>query len=98
MPEKNAYAMPSAREIAALTVPQLGMMLCHLSISMTDLWVAGRLGADVQASIGIVSQVFTLLMLVASLAGSGCLAAISSGPASDAGHGATPHSSWAWPG
>ena len=77
MPEKNAYAMPSAREIAALTVPQLGMMLCHLSISMTDLWVAGRLGADVQASIGIVSQVFTLLMLVASLAGSGCLAAIS---------------------
>lgn len=77
MPEKNAYAMPSAREIAALTVPQLGMMLCHLSISMTDLWVAGRLGADVQASIGIVSQVFTLLMLIASLAGSGCLAAIS---------------------
>ena len=34
MPENNAYAMPSVREIAALTVPQLGMMLCHLSISI----------------------------------------------------------------
>ena len=53
------------------------MMLCHLAVSMTDLWVAGRLDASVQASLGIVSQVFTLLMLITSLAGSGCLTTIS---------------------
>lgn len=44
---------------------------------LTDLWVAGRLDASVQASLGIVSQVFTLLMLITSLAGSGCLTTIS---------------------
>lgn len=70
-------ALPTARELVSLTVPQLGMMLCHLAVSMTDLWVAGRLDASVQASLGIVSQVFTLLMLITSLAGSGCLTAIS---------------------
>ena len=70
-------ALPTARELVSLTVPQLGMMLCHLAVSMTDLWVAGRLDASVQASLGIVSQVFTLLMLITSLAGSGCLTTIS---------------------
>ena len=47
-------ALPTARELVSLTVPQLGMMLCHLAVSMTDLWVAGRLDASVQASLGIV--------------------------------------------
>lgn len=44
---------------------------------MTDIWVAGQLGRDVQTSIGIVSQVFSMLMLIASLAGSGASTAIS---------------------
>ncbi len=70
-------ALPTVRELVSLTVPQLGMMLCHLTVSMTDLWVAGRLDAAVQASLGIVAQVFTLLMLITSLAGSGCLTTIS---------------------
>lgn len=70
-------APPSLRELVSLTLPQLGMMLCHLVVSMTDLWVAGRLDAAVLASLGIVSQVFTLLMLITSLAGSGCLTTIS---------------------
>lgn len=69
--------LPTAREPVSLTVPQLGMMLCHLAASITDLWVARRLNASVQASLGTVSQVFTLLMLITSLAGSDCLTTIS---------------------
>ena len=65
------------RQVAALALPQMGLMLCHLGISMTDLWVAGRLDPRVLASLGIVGQVFMLLMLITSVAGTGCLAAIS---------------------
>lgn len=60
-----------------MTVPQMGLMLCHLGIAMTDLWVAGRIDGAVLAALGVVSQVFTLLMLITSIAGSGCLAAVS---------------------
>lgn len=70
-------ALPSIRELLSLTLPQLGMMLCHLVVSMTDLWVAGRMDAAVLASLGIVSQIFTLLLLITSLVGSGCLTTIS---------------------
>lgn len=69
--------IPTARELFFFTLPQAALMLCHLTISMTDLWVAGQLGSDVQTSIGIVSQVFSMLMLIASLAGSGASTAIS---------------------
>ena len=67
----------SAREVVLLTVPQLGLMLCHMGMSMTDVAVTGLISPAAQASLGAVGQVFTLLMLVASLAGSGCLAAVS---------------------
>ena len=79
MPQPTAvvHAPPSLRQIAALALPQMGLMLCHLGISMTDLWVAGRLDPRVLASLGIVGQIFMLLMLLTSVAGSGCLAAIS---------------------
>ncbi len=70
-------AVPGFKEVAAIALPQMGLMLCHLGISMTDLWVAGRIDAAVVASMGIVSQVFTLLMLITSIAGSGALSAVS---------------------
>ncbi|MBR6976420.1 MAG: hypothetical protein IKH84_05930, partial [Ottowia sp.] len=64
------------RETLVMTIPQMGLMLCHLGISMTDLWVAGQLHSDVLASLGTVSQIHMLLMIVVSMAGSGCLAVI----------------------
>lgn len=67
----------SVRELALLTMPQLGLMLCHMSMSMTDVTITGLISPAAQASLGVVGQVFTLLMLVASLVGSGCLAAVS---------------------
>ena len=70
-------SMPDLGEVLALTLPQMGLMLCHLAISMTDIWAAGMLGAEAQASIGVVTQIFTLLMLLTSLIGSGCMATVS---------------------
>lgn len=52
-------------------------MLCHLAISMTDVWTAGKLGAEAQAAVGVVTQIFALLMLLTSLAASGCMATVS---------------------
>ena len=75
--EKAVPTEPTFAQIAGIAVPQLGLMLCHLGVSLTDLWVAGRIDTAVVASLGIVSQVFTLLMLITSIAGSGCLAAVS---------------------
>lgn len=69
--------VPSSRQIIRLAMPQVGLMLCHLGIAMTDLWVAGRIDAAVVASLGVVSQVFVLFMLITSIAGGGCLAAVS---------------------
>ena len=67
----------SAREIFFLTVPQLGLMLCHLAVSMTDIWVAGQLDTAIVAVLGFISQISALLMLVISIAGSGCMATVS---------------------
>ena len=75
-PKKN-HALPSAKEVLLLTLPQMGLMLCHLVIGMTDVWAAGRLDVSVQASIGVVAQLFAMLMLLTSLIGSGCMATVS---------------------
>ncbi len=85
---------PTFKEIILLTIPQMGLMLCHLLISMTDIWTAGKIDAtsinattklieqsieasSVQASLGVVSQIFALLMMITSFIASGCMATIS---------------------
>lgn len=65
------------REIWQLTWPQASMLLCQFIISITDVWVAGKLGSKVQASIGIISQTHILLMSIVMAASSGAVASIS---------------------
>lgn len=69
--------LPSNRELTALTIPQMGLMACHLCISLTDMWVAGQIDAATLSALGVVSQIFSLLMLLTSLVGSGCMATVS---------------------
>ena len=69
--------LPSRSELIRLTLPQMGLMFCHLAISMTDVWTAGKLSPEAQASIGVVAQIFSLLMLLTSLVASGCMATVS---------------------
>ncbi len=74
---QRSALLPSRRELFRLTLPQMGLMFCHLTLSMTDVWASGRLGADVQAATGVMAQIFALLMLITSLIASGCMSTIS---------------------
>ncbi len=76
MSSVSSPKMPTLGEIFSLIVPQLGLMLCHLSISITDIWVASRLDSSIVASLGLVGQVFMVLMLMTSVVSSGCMITI----------------------
>lgn len=65
------------RSIMALVIPQSVIMFCHFFIGLTDVWVAGRLGADVQATLGIITQINILFITLAMATSSGVVAAIS---------------------
>lgn len=73
----NSKKTSDFKEILRLTFPQLGLMLCHLAISMADIWCAGKIDSSLQASLGIISQINTMLMLLTSFIAGGCMAAIS---------------------
>ncbi len=62
---------PTVKELFYFSIPQLALMLCHMCISLTDLWVAGKLGESVQAGLGIVSQIYMIIILIVSFAGTG---------------------------
>ncbi len=74
MPETKAI---SAREVALLTIPQLGLMFCYMAMSMIDLWVAGQLNEGVLAALGFTAQILAFLMLLTAVVGSGCMAMVS---------------------
>jgi len=52
-------------------------MLFHFLIGFVDVWVAGRISRDVQASMGMVSQSFFIFLVVAIAVSNGTVAAIS---------------------
>ena len=74
MPETKAV---SVREVALLTIPQMGLMFCYMAMSMIDLWVAGQLNEGVLAALGFTSQILAFLMLLTAVVGSGCMAMVS---------------------
>ena len=53
------------------------MMLFHFLIGMADVWVAGYINREVQASLGIISQSLFFLLVVAVAVANGSVAAIS---------------------
>lgn len=65
------------RTIWKLAWPQLLMMLFHFLIGMADVWVAGYIDREVQASLGIISQSLFFLLVVAMAVANGAVAAIS---------------------
>lgn len=73
--EKIAYA--PYRTIWNLAWPQIIMMFFHFCIGMTDVWVAGNINREVQASLGIISQSLFFLLVVAMAVANGSVAAIS---------------------
>lgn len=60
-----------------LAWPQILMMFAHFLIGMVDVWVAGHINREVQASLGIISQSLFFLLVVAVAVANGAVAAIS---------------------
>lgn len=65
------------RTIWNLAWPQIIMMVFHFFIGLTDVWVAGHINREVQASLGIISQSLFFLLVVAIAIANGAVAAIS---------------------
>lgn len=63
--------------IWGLVWPQTVMMLCTMIIGLTDIWVAGRISFDVQASIGLSTQLQAFLMVLGMALGAGAMASVS---------------------
>ena len=61
----------------ALTWPQMLMLLVQFGIGLTDVWAAGRIGPDIQASIGLIAQCHMVFMAVGIATGNGAVAAVS---------------------
>ncbi|MEF2229876.1 MAG: MATE family efflux transporter [Pseudodesulfovibrio sp.] len=79
MPELNSTDMTRApyRTIWNLAWPQIIMMFFHFCIGLADVWVAGHIDRQVQASLGIITQSLMLLLILAMAVSSGAVAAIS---------------------
>ena len=65
------------RTIWGLVWPQMMMLLCSIIINLTDIWTAGRISSDVQASVGISFQLQVFLLVFGMALGSGGMAAVS---------------------
>ncbi|WP_316901700.1 MATE family efflux transporter [Pseudodesulfovibrio indicus] len=80
MPNNDLTAQMShspTRTIWKLAWPQLIMTMFHVLIGMTDVWVAGYINREVQASLGIITQSLFFLLVVAMAVANGAVAAIS---------------------
>ncbi len=64
-------------EISRLVIPQILLMLTTLLISLTDMWVAGKISSEVQAVIGVSAQIQALVMVLSMSLGSGAMAVVS---------------------
>src|SRR6056297_1891851 len=60
-----------------LAWPQTLMMVFHFLIGFVDVFVAGRIGDDVQASLGMITQTLLFFLIIAIALANGSVSAIS---------------------
>lgn len=65
------------RTIWKLSWPQIIMMVFHFFIGVADVWVAGKINREVQASLGIITQSLFFMLVVSIAISNGAVAAIS---------------------
>lgn len=63
--------------IWGLVWPQTMMMMCTMTIGLTDMWVAGRLNSEIQAAIGLSNQLMAFFMVLGAALGAASMAAVS---------------------
>lgn len=76
-PPRNSRETAGFREIVRLTIPQMLMMLCQFTVGMVDVFVAGRIAPEVQATLGLMNTLLFFLLIVAMSTAQGAVAAIS---------------------
>jgi multidrug resistance protein, MATE family len=76
-PSAKTGGRHGTRDIWSLAWPQVLMMVFHFLIGFVDVLVAGRLGREVQASMGMINQMLFFFMVVATAIANGSVAAIS---------------------
>ncbi len=64
-------------DISRLVIPQVLLMLTTLILSLSDMWVAGKISSEVQAVVGVNAQIQAFMMILAMSLGSGAMAVIS---------------------
>lgn len=74
---KNKKIESLARESWAVSWPMTVIMLCVFLIGLTDVFVAGKLGKEIQASYGIAAQLYFIFTIVASALSIGSVSVIS---------------------
>ena len=57
--------------------PMMLIMLFNFAVGFTDIYVAGLIGAEVQAAVGFVSQLYFLLIIIANAISTGSIALVS---------------------
>lgn len=65
------------RTIWKLSWPQILMMVVHFFVGIADVWVAGQINREVQASLGLITQSLFFMLVVAIALANGAVAAIS---------------------
>ena len=65
------------KSIWELVWPQTAAILCMLVISLTDIYVGGKISSEVQASFGISAQLHALFMVLGTSLGTGAMASVS---------------------
>ncbi|QJT09119.1 MATE family efflux transporter [Oceanidesulfovibrio marinus] len=77
MPLKIPAPTSKRREIWRLAWPQTLMMVAHFFVGFVDVLVAGKLGTDVQAALGLITQSFFFFLIIAIGVSNGVVAAVS---------------------
>ena len=73
----DARAQAGLASIWHLTWPQVTMLLCQFAIGITDVWTSGRIGSEVQATVGLINQCQMVFMAIVLAASRGAVAAVS---------------------
>lgn len=74
---KSFFSDIPYNEIWTLVWPQTATMLCTIIISLTDVYVGGKINSTVQASIGVGAQLHALFMVIGTSIGVGAISAVS---------------------
>ena len=74
---KNEKIKMLARESWAISWPMTLIMLCVFLVGLTDVYVAGKLGKEIQASYGIAAQLYFIFTIVASALSIGSVSVVS---------------------